>query len=392
MKKKVIIEFICYSPRIYSGFDKYNLLVAQKLIINGFQPVFVFSDSTDAVPELARDLISVGVLVEIIPSTGKLDIFKSIWKLYAKYRPELVHTHFVEYIKALTAAFSLLFGARHFTSFHSTISSLSTKEFINKKGIVKRIMLFLYYQFLVICSSKILTVSNAISNQFSDFSNSQSTKIQTLYLGVDLRKNIKSKDELTQMLGLDQTKILLCNISAFEYIKGIDIWCEAVSILKHTYKLENFQFCHLGGLRTEDKVNFDYREYIYSLTRELEIQDMVLWLGHRNDIGDILSAFDIYVHPSRMEGIGMVNMEAAAQGLPIVATNVGGIPEIVIDGVNGFLVESDNSTQLARKLLELLSNKELIKSMGTKSYQIASLNFDINKQSSNLVENYFNSI
>ncbi|MEI7503758.1 MAG: glycosyltransferase family 4 protein [Paludibacter sp.] len=388
MNQKVIIQFINYSPRIYSGFDRYNLVLARKLVALGYLPVFVFTDSISLVPLIATDLEAIGAQIELIPTKGNKQLITAYWHLYTKYKPLVVHTHFVEFSKIATALFSLLFGSKHFTSFHSTISLLPATDYQKKKGLIKRVSLLFFYKLLLLCSNRIFTVSEAIKDQFLDFASSHSSKIQKLYLGVDLKKNEKTQTELRSYLQLPQDIVLLCNISAFEPIKGLDIMCKAVFILKNKYKVQNFKFCHLGGLRSEDNISKTYRDSIYALAKELDIENEINWLGHRNDIGDIVSAFDIYVHPSRMEGLGVANMEAATQSLPIVGTNVGGIPEIVLNGVNGYLFESENAEQLAECIFKLIKDKALREKMGEASYKIVSENFSIEKQTDALIDYY----
>ncbi|MDR1698482.1 MAG: glycosyltransferase family 4 protein [Prevotellaceae bacterium] len=216
----------------------------------------------------------------------------------------------------------------------------------------------------------------------------RNNKVQKLYLGVEIRKNEHTKTELQQFLHLPQNKILLCNISAFEPVKGIDILCKAVAILKNNYKLTNFACCHLGGLRAENEKNRDYRQGIYDLCKELDIESEMIFLGHRNDIGKILSAFDVYVHPSRMEGLGLVNVEAGIQSLPLIGSNTGGIHEIIHNNENGFLFESENTEQLAEYLYKLIADEKLRKIMGTKSFEIVNKNFNIETQTEKLMEYY----
>ncbi|NIO21873.1 MAG: glycosyltransferase, partial [Candidatus Aenigmarchaeota archaeon] len=79
---------------------------------------------------------------------------------------------------------------------------------------------------------------------------------------------------------------------------------------------------------------------------------------------DILASFDIFVLPSRSEGFGRVNLEAMAMGKPVISTNVGGIPEVVLDGVTGILVPPGNSRELAHAIMKLLNDSELRESLG----------------------------
>ncbi len=81
-------------------------------------------------------------------------------------------------------------------------------------------------------------------------------------------------------------------------------------------------------------------------------------LFHDN-VADYLSNFDVFAFPSNYEGLGSSILDAMNLGIPVVATNVGGIPDIVKDGVSGLLIERGNSEQLADKIIELRSNRSL---------------------------------
>lgn len=95
------------------------------------------------------------------------------------------------------------------------------------------------------------------------------------------------------------------------------------------------------------------------LTEKLKLQKHVRFLGHQENIPKLLKSADLFVLPSLKEAFGLVLLEAMAAQLPIVATNVGGIPEIVEDRKSGFLVEPKNPDILAKTVLMLLNNKPL---------------------------------
>ena len=148
IKNKTIIQFICYSPRIYSGFDKFNLLLAGQLKEKGIDSVFVFSDKIE-VQKIADDLREAGVIIELISTRNKLTIFRDVVKLFLRYKPVVVHAHFVNFIQLLVAILSLIFGARCFITFHSVISLLSVDEYRREKGVLKQSLLRLFYRFLI---------------------------------------------------------------------------------------------------------------------------------------------------------------------------------------------------------------------------------------------------
>src|SRR5262249_41094991 len=92
--------------------------------------------------------------------------------------------------------------------------------------------------------------------------------------------------------------------------------------------------------------------------RALGCEDVIQFLGFRNDVPDLMAAADLLVLPSVAEAFGLVLAEALYLGTPVVATRVGGIPEIVTDGVDGILVPPADSQALADALLDLLHDPE----------------------------------
>ncbi len=100
------------------------------------------------------------------------------------------------------------------------------------------------------------------------------------------------------------------------------------------------------------------------LASRLGVADRVHWLGWRADAAELMAAFDVFLLPSLHEGFGLVLLEAMARRAPIVASRVGAIPEIVIDGETGILVEPRNAEALAQAMTHLLNDRALRKYMG----------------------------
>lgn len=90
-----------------------------------------------------------------------------------------------------------------------------------------------------------------------------------------------------------------------------------------------------------------------------QLSDKVVFTGLRQDVPKLLQAVDILVMPSLREGLPIAALEAMAAGVSVVATNVGGTPEVVEDGITGILVKPKDSGALLKGLLRLLENKEL---------------------------------
>ena len=90
--------------------------------------------------------------------------------------------------------------------------------------------------------------------------------------------------------------------------------------------------------------------------QDLGIEDHTLFLGWRNDVADILSVMDLFVLPSLNEGMGRALVEAMAMGKAVIATSVGGVPDIVEHGISGVLVPAGNAGQIAIAMVDLLTD------------------------------------
>ena len=136
--------------------------------------------------------------------------------------------------------------------------------------------------------------------------------------------------------------------------KGFDVLVRAAERIAACDR--TLGFVHFGGgpLREE-------------LARRVEaagLQDTFVFAGHRPDLDQFLPFFDLMVLPSFTEGLPNVVLEAFAAGVPVVATAVGGTPEVVEDGVNGFLVPAGDDAALARRILDALESDDRRQLMG----------------------------
>ena len=119
-------------------------------------------------------------------------------------------------------------------------------------------------------------------------------------------------------------------------------------------------------------------ESLQALARELGVSDYVIFCGVRNDVEHILSISDFTVLPSLTEGLGLALLEAQAAGRPVVASNVGGIPELITHGVNGLLVGPHDVRGLVDAIGLLLKDGALLQRMGRQSADRAEL-FDVRR-------------
>ena len=106
------------------------------------------------------------------------------------------------------------------------------------------------------------------------------------------------------------------------------------------------------------------RRSVEDLAGELGVMRDSLFPGYQEDVGPFFAAFDVFVLPSGNEGTPVTAIEALASGCPVVATRVGGVPDVVTDGEDGFLVEPGDVEELAARLAQLANDPDLRGRMG----------------------------
>lgn len=187
------------------------------------------------------------------------------------------------------------------------------------------------------------------------------SKIVTIYNGID-SNNYKTKPNLDikRQLGIKVDSPVVGIVAVFRPQKNHELFLLAAQeILKRN---KNICFLLVGDGPT--------RKRIEDLALKLGIAKSCIFTGSRRDIPDILSIIDIGVLSSHWEGLPLAVLEYMASSKPIVATGVGGIPEVIQDGVNGFLIPAGDFKMLAQRVSLLLDNKDLALEMGRKGLLI----------------------
>ncbi len=182
------------------------------------------------------------------------------------------------------------------------------------------------------------------------------SRVTCIRNGIDLEKKPIQTDrwQIRKELGVDAGTCLIGTVGRLTPVKGLSYLLQAVSILLR-------QRVDLRLLIVGDGV---IRKDLEVQAHDLGIRENVVFLGHREDTFELMQAMDIFVLPSLSEGISMALLEAMAASRAVVASRVGGIPEIVEDGVEGILVEPMDVNQLAENCRRLIESPETAMKMG----------------------------
>jgi glycosyltransferase involved in cell wall biosynthesis len=185
-------------------------------------------------------------------------------------------------------------------------------------------------------------------------------------------RSTKSQDSrIRRELGIDPKVPLIAVISRLNPGKGIEYFLKAVVIVREQFP--EARFLIVGGSYFDPA----YKPSLESLARKLNVADKVLFTGERNDIQQLLQEVNISVLPSLSEGLSNSLLESMAAGLPVIATNVGGNPEIVQDGKTGFLVAARDETALSDAILRMLRSPEMRERFGDAGYERVRTHFSL---------------
>jgi glycosyltransferase involved in cell wall biosynthesis len=138
------------------------------------------------------------------------------------------------------------------------------------------------------------------------------------------------------------------------YLKGHDLLIRAAPTLR----------AHVPGVKIALIGEGPEEDRLRRLADEQGVADIIVFAGYHKDARRLVDAFDVLAAPSRDEGLSLSIMEAMAYAKPVVATNVGGIPTLVIDGVTGLVTPPENVVALGKALVQLLTNPQEAKEMG----------------------------
>ena len=181
-------------------------------------------------------------------------------------------------------------------------------------------------------------------------------RIHVVYNGIDTEKFMQvSPDRERLFPGISANHKLIIMVSNMHTaMKGHGDLIEAAQTVRVTCPEARIILAGDGEMR----------QFFEDQVKAAGLREMFVFLGHRSDIPALLACCDIGVLASRSEGLPNAVLEYMAAGLPVVATAVGGVPEIIEDEVNGLLIPPENPAALAAAILRLLKDERLCKTLG----------------------------
>jgi glycosyltransferase involved in cell wall biosynthesis len=313
---------------------------------------------------VADEIRDLGVPVDLV-KVGRLRSLAGqarLLRYLLAYRPSIIHTH-LEFSHTLGGIYGRLIGARPIGTIHTFALGKATRE-------QKRLGLMWFS--LRNAHIKVIAPSRSGMAHAETVGRIPAERIVVLHNGVDLeifRPDASPRARIREELGIALGSPLLVTVAVLRSRKGIS---DLVSAMSEILKSNPDAMALIVG-------DGDQRVALQRLAEDEGVTDRVVFSGSRDDVGALLSASDVFVLPTHEDLLPTVVAEAMAAGLPVVASDVGGLRDMVEEDVTGILYPAGDIPALTKACVELLDDSPRREALGRAGRLVAENKFDIRK-------------
>jgi glycosyltransferase involved in cell wall biosynthesis len=322
---------------------------------------FCASDEADFIDTIATDIKAVRIdgFGRRVNLSGDLQALFSLVKEIRKFKPHIIHTH--------TAKAGFLGRIASIVSLHRSIRVHTFHGHLLNGyfGTLKRSLVVLAESLLAISTHQLLAVGDKVRKDLLAAGVGNPKKFGLMPPGLEIRK-LPSKNDAEEFFGLSSRVTRCALIGRVTHVKRTDRFLDVVAEIKKR-RIE-IEFLMAGDGELLDAC----RERIVAEKLPVKV------LGWQSDIERVLAAVDIVILTSDNEGTPLSLIQAGMASLPVVATNVGSIPEVVIDGITGIITNVD-IMEMADALKKLAGDVELRTRMGSAAQEFTMANFGVNR-------------
>ena len=289
--------------------------------------------------------------------------FLSLYKLFKEEDFTIIHTHSSK--AGLLARLAAVLNKTPIVI--HTIHGFAFNDFMN--GLKKNFFIYLE-KLLAKWTDVLITVSNLNKKKIIDLNIAHENKIKNIYSGIDLSLfTNKRNDEFRKELNLENDHLLLGSVGRLSNQKDPITMIEAFGIISKPFPNAHLALVGDGELKGKILEKID----------QLKLNDRIHLTGNKNNPWSVYHSMDLFIMSSIYEGLGRSITEALSCGVPVVCTDVEGVPEIVRDNITGILVRPKDSNKLADAIIRTLNDMETAKKMAEEGRRFVNDNFDVNK-------------
>ena len=320
-------------------------------------------------------IVRTGRLVRNISPISDLLAVLYLYRIIKKGSFDIVHTH-TSKAGIVGRCAAILAGAQHVV--HTPHGHIFYGYFTPS---ITGIFTF-FERLLQQWTGALITLTKREKQDYLDRAIGPASKIYPVLSGIQLSQFLnppRPREAMRRELGLNDTDFVAGTVARLVPIKNHDIIIEAAAELKQKLPQAHFVFVGDGELRQ----GLELKASMYGL------HDRFTFTGWREDIPSLLASFDLFILCSHNEGMGRAFVEAQAAGIPVIGSNVGGIPEVLEVGITGYLVPPDDPRELASKINLLYEDRGNAVSRGEKCRAWAVSQFSHESMIDNIEKVYF---
>ena len=362
-----IAQIAGMKPTKYGGFERLMLAKAAIAAQRGHEMHFVWEGPP--IPSVAKELAQYGARSITSPARGHRLGFVRWMASYLKQNSiDVVHSHF-EPASMLTLLAARMVGTP------LAVCTIHTGLGLYAGTVPRRVAFNARVRNMM--AMRVFAVADSIRREFLDVG---CRKIRLHYLGVPCTTVSRTQEDIRRELSLSPDSMVLGCVAVHRAVKGLDVLLRSLVGIVQDHPAVKLLLIGTGDPNETAKLQ--------KLAADLSISDHVLWAGLRNDVPDLMSIVDVYVQPSRSEGLPLSICEAMTAGLPVAASNVDGIAEAVVDGVTGLLVSVESTEELGCAIDKLVSDAALRSELGNNGRKRARERFDLDCQTLRMIKKY----
>ncbi|HDH51780.1 MAG TPA: glycosyltransferase family 1 protein [Nitrospirae bacterium] len=347
------------------------ILLADELDRLGYETVLVKGSEGAAEGNMMDLAEAKGIKPVVIPELGReigikndLKAFYKLYRLIRKEKPDIVHTHTAK-AGTLGRIAARLAGVP--VILHTFHGHVLTGYF----GRCRSWVFILIEKILALITTRLITLSEELKRELIDMGIGKEDKFEVIPLGLELEPFLdaeRHKGRFKNELGLSAETAVIGIVGRLVPVKRHKLFLDMAKMIDSQADIK-FVIVGDGELRKELE---DYAE-------KLGIADEVIFTGFRRDLPEIYAGLDIVVLTSKNEGTPVSIIEAMAAARPVVATNVGGVPSLVKDGVTGLLVKPGDTDSLSDAVARLIKDPHLRQDMGREARSRVFPSYDISE-------------
>lgn len=310
------------------------------------------------VEEQSNELKKKGIPIKRIVSYDRAEgnkkraLFKyfSLWSksIFSAFNPrnKIYHFHYVFPTALVAPLLKLIFRKKIVLTFHGSDLLKGSKK--------KDKLLSLLFPF----TDEIILVSDYLENEFKKKFPQYVNKTHSIHCGVNTELFFPTeKEDAVKKLRIPKNKFTILFLGRVNKDKGIDVFEQVIDSLKDQ---KDFQFIIVGDGKEKETLQSKYEQSPNVLFYPSVPKDEVpMWFN----------AADIFIFPTKREAFGLVALESSACGTPVIAHKVGGVPEIIKDNYNGYLIEVGNNEEFSNKILNIYHSPGIKNSFSLKGFE-----------------------